>query len=63
LKLIYTFSCLLLLSSCKLFYTTYDADYDRGPNTTCSDGTYGENRECEAQKEKLKKSMKKHVEK
>ena len=46
-----------------LFYTTYDADYDRGPKTTCSDGTYGENRECEAQSERLKKSMKKHVKK
>jgi hypothetical protein len=40
---------------------TYDADYDREPMTTCSNGTYGENRECETKTEQLNKSMKKHV--
>ena len=60
-KLIFTLACLLLLSSCRLLMATYDADYDREPMTTCSNGTYGENRECETKTEQLNKSMKKHV--
>lgn len=59
MRLIYTLFCFFLLSSCTVGF--YDADYDRDPYTICSNGTYGDNRECETEMKQLKKSIEKHA--
>jgi len=61
MRLIFTLPCLFLLSSCYLGVGAYDADYDREPYTTCSDGTPEENKKCKGEVRQLTKSIKHHT--